>query len=59
MDGRAPPRVIASKRIELTAANRPNRAVTISNAGGSSLGDPGYGLERCMIGVMFANTMVV
>lgn len=41
------------------AADRQNRAASVSNAGGTFLGGPGYGLENYTPGAMFANEMVL
>lgn len=51
--------VVAIAAVYPTAADRQNRAATMSNPGGVLLGGPGYGLEHYTIGAMFANEMTL
>ncbi|MEU5743810.1 hypothetical protein ABZ784_38275 [Streptomyces tendae] len=49
--------VTATASLYPTAADRLNRAASISNAGGVLLSGPGYGLDDYTPGAMFANEM--
>ncbi|MCG0284474.1 ABC transporter permease [Streptomyces sp. PSAA01] len=51
--------VTATASLYPTAADRLNRAASISNAGGVLLSGPGYGLDNYTPGAMFANEMAL
>ncbi|GIF04592.1 ABC transporter permease [Actinoplanes siamensis] len=51
--------VVAISAVYVTAADRQNRAAAMTNAGGTLLAGPGYGLENYTIGAMFTNEMAL
>ncbi|KAA9143576.1 hypothetical protein F6B41_20805 [Microbacterium lushaniae] len=51
--------VTATSALYPTAADRQNRAASISNPGGVFLSGPGYGADAYTAGAMFANEMII